>query len=99
VTAARTLRARRGGPGKDRFLDGAGNQTCQRFAGADRIDAFAAADVIRLRGFGAAPDSLAEVLAAATDTGAGVLIQTSATSSILIAGVLVAALVADDFVF
>lgn len=101
----------RGGTGDDLFVDGAGNQTYEgltgadRFvfragqAGADRIEAFAADDVISLRGFGQRLDSLAEVLAAAADTGLGVRIQTSATSSILLAGLTEASLTADDFRF
>jgi hypothetical protein len=101
----------RGGSGNDRFLDGVGNQTYQgglgadRFefasgrAGADRIETFEANDVIRLTGFGPALDSFAEVQAVTTSTANGALIQTSATSSILLAGMSAASLQADDFLF
>jgi hypothetical protein len=100
-----------GGSANDRFLDGTGNQTYRGFVGADRfefragqagddrIDAFQADDVVRLRGFGPALDSFAEVLAVATQAANGVLIQTSATSSVLLAGLTLAQLAADDFAF
>lgn len=100
-----------GGSGNDRFVDGAGNHSyagglgADRFefvagrAGADVIQDFAAEDVIRLAGFGANLNSFAEVLAAASDTAEGVLIQTRATSSILLAGLTEAQLAADDFLF
>ncbi len=101
----------RGGAGNDRFIDGAGNHTysggfgADRFefafglAGADRIESFVTEDVIRLTGFGGGLDSFADVLVATTDTAAGALIQTSATSSILLAGVTEASLQANDFLF
>jgi hypothetical protein len=58
-----------------------------------------AADVIRLAGFGPTLDSFADVLAATTATAQGALIQTSATSSVLLVGLTVASLQADDFPF
>lgn len=100
-----------GGAGHDRFIDGVGNQTYDGRSGADRFDFVAGRagndvvrglepeDVVALRGFGPALNSFAEVLNAATQRFDGVLIQTSATSSVLLAGVQIASLVADDFVF
>ena len=67
-------------------------------AGADRIAVFAPTDTIRLAGFGPAIDKFAEVLAAATGTGQGSLIQ-SPTRSILLLAVTAAFLTADDFAF
>ena len=99
------------GTADDRFIDGTGNQsyngglgadtfvfTAGR-AGADRIETFAALDVIRLAGFGPGLDSFAEVLAATTNSGFGALIQTSSTSSILLPTLLKESLLADDFTF
>lgn len=101
-----------GGSGDDRFLDGVGNQVYRgrggvdrfeflaRQDGADRIeDFFTGEDVIALRGFGAPLNSFADVLAVATQQRTGVLIQTSATSSVFLSGVQLVDLQATDFLF
>ena len=101
-----------GGAGNDRFIDATGDQTYSGRGGEDRFEFFAtrpgndavlvfdvAEDVIALRGFGPARDEFAEVLAAATQVAGGVLIQTGAASSVLLTGVRIADLQANDFLF
>jgi hypothetical protein len=101
----------RGTLGNDRFIDGAGSHryegrggvdsfvfTAGR-AGNDTIAGFDANDRITLTGFGAALDSYAEVLAAASNVSGGVRIVTGVDSSVLLAGMTVAQLQADDFLF
>jgi hypothetical protein len=101
-----------GGTGADRFIDGVGHHAYRGGPGADHF-AFAAGrdgddtvwdvergeDVIRFRGFGPVLNDFADVLAAATQVAGGVLIRTSATSSVLLSGVQIADLAANDFVF
>lgn len=82
-----------GGAGADRFEFHADR------AGHDRIDDFAADDTIRLAGFGPGLDSLADVLNVTSDTSAGALIQSSANSSILLAGLSKASLQMGDVLF
>ncbi len=85
-----------GGAGNDRFVFEAGG-------GADRIQDMAAGaglgDVINLTGFGAAFDSFAEVIAAATQSGANVVINFGGGATLTLASVTLANLNADDFVF
>lgn len=101
-----------GGRGDDHFIDGAGNQGYRGSFGADRFEFVRGRDgndtvwdfdrfedTIVLRGFGAPLNDFADVLAAATQTQAGVRIQTSPTSSVLLAGVQRAELEANDFLF
>jgi hypothetical protein len=59
----------------------------------------ASASVARLVGFGAAFDSFAEVLAAATDDGVHTTINFGGGDVIVLRGVLVSQLAADDFTF
>jgi hypothetical protein len=101
-----------GGSGDDRFIDGVGDHTYRGRSGADRFDFFArqdgadriedftsGEDVIALRGFGGPLNSFNDVLAAATQQATGVLIQTSATSSVFLLGLRLADLQATDFLF
>jgi hypothetical protein len=100
-----------GGGGDDRFLDGVGNQVYRGrggdnrydfFAGQDghdRIEDFSGDDVIALRGFGAALNSFGDVLAVAVQQRTGVMIETSATSSIFLSRVQLWNLQATDFLF
>lgn len=85
-----------GGSGNDRFVfDAAG--------GADRIADFVGgpglSDLINLGGFGAAFDSFAEVSAAATQSGADVVLDFGLGRTLTLANVALAALSADDFVY
>ncbi|TPG49876.1 hypothetical protein EAH89_20285 [Roseomonas nepalensis] len=86
--------ALRGGAGADAFVFAPGH-------GADRVEDFrhAEGDVLRLVGFGTGLDSLAEVLAAAVQSGADTVIATGAGGAITLAGVEKAGLVASDFLF
>lgn len=101
-----------GGRGDDHFIDGAGNQGYRGSFGADRFEFVRGRDgndtvwgfdrfedTVVLRGFGAPLNDFADVLAAATQTQAGVRIQTSPTSTVLLAGVQRAELEANDFLF
>ncbi len=101
-----------GGLGDDLFIDGAGDQGYRGGFGADRFQFVAGRDgndtvrdfdpfddVIQLRGFGPVLNDFADVLAAATQVAGGVRIQTSATSSVLLTGLRIADLEANDFLF
>lgn len=94
-----------GGAGNDRLVGGTENDHFN-FApgsGADLIVDFAAGaaagDIIRLIGFGAAFDDLADVLAASTQVGANVLIALGGGDTITLQGTMIGALGADDFAF
>lgn len=85
-----------GNAGNDLFVfsTGGGVDTFRDFtAGA------ASEDVIRLVGFGAAFDSFAEVVAAASDDGRHTTIDFGNGDAIVLRNVLVSALDADDFIF
>ncbi|NWG92305.1 MAG: hypothetical protein HXY21_07320, partial [Parvularculaceae bacterium] len=56
-------------------------------------------DVVKLVGFGAAFDSFAEVLAAATDDGTHTTIALGGGDSLILRNVLVSELASDDFAF
>jgi Ca2+-binding RTX toxin-like protein len=77
-------------------LNGTGN-------GVDRITDFSAGaalgDVILLQGYGSALDSLAEILAASTDTASGVRIQLTPTDTLTLSSITKAQLDANDFMF
>lgn len=94
-----------GGAGADTMSGGAGNDRFDFAAGfgVDRIEDFLAGagvgDVIRLTGLGTAYDTFAEILAAATQTGADTVINLGGSNTITLAGVAKTSLVADDFVF
>ncbi len=94
-----------GGDLNDVFFGGAGNDTIVFSLGGD-IDTLrdftagaGVGDVIRLIGFGAAFDTFAEVLAAATDNGVDTTISFGAGDILVLRGVLVGALSADDFTY
>ncbi len=94
-----------GGAGNDTLAGGAGNDLFE-FAtgfGADRITDFAegvgAGDVIRLVGLGAAFDSFAEVIAAASQSGGDVVFNFGGGNTITVASATVAGFAADDFSF
>ncbi len=99
-----------GGAGRDRFIDAGGNQTyvgrtgIDRYdfvsgrAGHDRIEQWNAEDVVAFWNF-ANLRSLGDLVAASTQRVDGVLVQTSATSSVLIEGAVLANLQANDFIF
>jgi Ca2+-binding RTX toxin-like protein len=88
--------------GSDRFVFSF-DVISQQGSGVDTIVDFAAGaglvDVIELQGYGAALDSLAEILAAATDTATGVQIQLTANDTLTLNGLTKSQLVADDFGF
>ncbi|NWG93198.1 MAG: hypothetical protein HXY21_11950 [Parvularculaceae bacterium] len=94
-----------GGDLNDVIFGNAGNDLIvfQKFGDADTIRDFSAGagvgDIIRLVGFGAAFDSFAEVLAAATDDGVHTTINFGGGDVIVLRGVLVSQLAADDFTF
>ncbi|NWG91697.1 MAG: FG-GAP repeat protein [Parvularculaceae bacterium] len=94
-----------GGAGNDTLIGGADNDvfTFQLGAGTDTIRDFAAgaavADTIRLVGFGASFDTFGEVLAAATDNGVNTTINFGNGVVIVLEGVLVSQLNANDFAF
>ncbi len=103
-----------GGSGADSITGGAGNDTLrgdtendtfvfQLGAGTDTIADFSAGaaigDAIRLVGFGTAFDTFSEVLAAATNTGADTTINFGNGVVIVLQGVQVAQLNANDFAF
>lgn len=85
-----------GGLNNDRFVFESGG-------GADIITDFVggagASDLISLIGFGAAFDSFAEVIGAATQQGANLVITFGAGTTLTLQNVTAASLVADDFVF
>jgi Ca2+-binding RTX toxin-like protein len=93
-----------GAAGNDILTGGLGNDTFNFSVGfgKDTITDFTAglgvADVLHLT-VGAAFDTYAEVMAAATQVGANTLISISATDTITLNNVLKTALVADDFSF
>lgn len=84
----------RGGGQADTFVfaDGHGDDVIEDF---NTLSLFEVIDLSGLSGF----NSFADVQAAATNTGAGVLIDTGADSSILLSGVRLGNLGADDFLF
>ncbi len=101
-----------GGKGDDILAGGGGNDTFvfrfdtlnQVGDGHDQINDFSAGlglgDVIELNGYAALGISnFAQLMALATNTGAGVHVQLTATDSIDILGLIKTQLVADDFVF
>jgi Ca2+-binding RTX toxin-like protein len=94
-----------GGTGADTMTGGAGNDRFDFAAGfgVDRIEDFLAGagvgDMIRLTGLGTAYDTFAEILAAATQTGADTVINLGGANTITLAGVAKTSLSADDFAF
>jgi Ca2+-binding RTX toxin-like protein len=92
-----------GGALNDVIFTGAGADTIvfRKAGGVDTLRDFSpgAGDVIRLIGFGAAFDSFAEILAAASDNGANTTIDFGGGDVIVLRGVLVSQLAADDFAF
>jgi Ca2+-binding RTX toxin-like protein len=94
-----------GGDLNDVIFGNAGNDMIvfRKFGDTDTIRDFTAGagvgDVVRLVGFGAAFDSFAEVLAAATDDGVHTTITFGGGDVIVLRGVLVSQLAADDFTF
>ena len=95
-----------GDRGDDLLIGGAGDDTFLYFAGdgADTITDFAAGagsdDAIRLFNMGSAFDTFAEVLAAASDDGAGnAVIDFGGSDTITLQSLSVAQLHQDDFVF
>lgn len=94
-----------GGALNDILFGGGGNDTFVfSFAsGTDTLRDFIAgagsADVVRLTGFGAAFDTFAEVIAAATDNGVDTTIDFGVGGKIIIQNVTVAELSSDDFLF
>jgi Ca2+-binding RTX toxin-like protein len=94
-----------GGDLNDVIFGNAGNDTIifRKTGDTDTIRDFTggagAGDVIRLIGFGTAFDSFAEVLAAATDNGVDTTIAFGGGDMIVLRGVLVSQLAADDFIF
>ncbi len=94
-----------GGAGADTLGGGGGNDVFE-FAsgfGADRITDFVegsgVADVIRLVGLGAAFDSFAEVIGAATQAGADVLFNFGGGNAVTVVAATIASFAADDFAF
>jgi serralysin len=93
-----------GGGGADTLIGEAGSDTFDFAAGfgldtiADFTAGLGVTDVIRLS-LGSAFDSLAEILAAATQIGANTLITVDASDTITLTNVLKSNLVVDDFVF
>lgn len=79
-----------GGLGEDLFVFAAGN-------GQDVIAGFGPGDVVGLAAFGTTFDTLAEILAATTDTAAGARINTGGGNAIVLEGVAKADLVFSDF--
>ena len=94
-----------GGASNDVIFGNAGNDTIvlNLGGGTDTLRDFTAGaaseDVISLTGFGAAFDTFAEVIGAATQTGAHVTIDFGNGDTLIIRNTLVAALHADDFSF
>jgi serralysin len=94
-----------GGDLNDIIFGGAGDDTIVFAAGGDVdtlrdfIAGAASDDVIRLVGFGAAFDAFAEVLAAASDNGTDTTIDLGGGDALVLRGVLVSELAADDFAF
>lgn len=94
-----------GGDGDDDLFGGAGADTFEfaRTGDVDAVHDFAPGpafdDRIRLLGFGAAFDTFAEVLAAATDNGVDTTISFGGGDFLILKGVLIGQLSADDFTF
>ncbi len=94
-----------GGDSNDVIFGNAGNDTIVFNLGddTDTVRDFTAGagvgDVIRLVGFGAAFDTFAEVLAAATDDGLHTTINLGGGDVLILRGVLVSQLAADDFIY
>ncbi len=94
-----------GGDSNDVIFGGVGNDTIVFNLGddTDTIRDFTAGagvgDVIRLVGFGAAFNTFAEILAAATDNGVHTTINFGGGDVLVLRGVLVSQLAADDFTF
>jgi GH24 family phage-related lysozyme (muramidase) len=94
-----------GGDGADLLFGGVGADVIVfgKAGDADEIRGFTAGsgvgDVIRLVGFGAAFDTFAEVLAAASDNGLDTTIDLGGGDSLILRNVLVSALSADDFLY
>lgn len=94
-----------GGDGADLIFAGSGVDFIVFAKGDDSDDVrdfsagAGAGDVIRLVGFGAAFDTFAEVLAAASDNGVDTTINFGGGDILMIRGVLVSGLSADDFQF
>ena len=94
-----------GGASNDVIFGNAGNDTIifDLGGGTDTLRDFtsgaASEDVINLVGFGAAFDSFAEVIGAATQTGNHVTIDFGNGDTLIIRNTLVASLHADDFAF
>ncbi len=94
-----------GGDFNDVIFGNSGNDTIifQKTGDVDTIRDFTAgagvADVIRLIGFGAAFNTFAEVLAAATDNGLHTTIDFGGGDMLVLRNVLVSQLNADDFTF
>ncbi len=94
-----------GGDLNDNIYGNAGSDTIS-FAVGDDVDTLRdfsagalADDVVRLIGFGAAFDTFAEVLAAATDNGTDTTINLGGGDMLIIKNVLVSQLHANDFIF
>jgi Ca2+-binding RTX toxin-like protein len=93
-----------GGIGNDVLTGGLGNDSFNFYSnfGLDTVTDFAAGlgigDVLQLS-WGAAFDTYAELIAAATQVGANTIITFDAADTITLTNVLKTALVADDFVF
>jgi Ca2+-binding RTX toxin-like protein len=94
-----------GGAGADTLGGGAGNDTFE-FAsgfGADRVTDFVEgaglADVIRLVGLGAAFDTFAEVIAAASQSGGDVVFNFGGGNTITVVSATVAGFASNDFTF
>jgi Ca2+-binding RTX toxin-like protein len=91
--------------GADRLIGGAGNDIFEFAAGfgADRItdmtEGAGDGDVIRLVGRGPAFDSFAEVIAAASQSGGGVVFNFGGGNTITVASATVAGFNADGFTF
>lgn len=94
-----------GGDGNDIVLGDAGDDVVVFALGGDQdtlrffTPGAGAGDVVKLIGFGAAFDSFAEVLAAASDNGVDTTINFGGGDVLIIRNILVSQLTADDFVF
>lgn len=94
-----------GGTSNDHLYGNAGVDTFAFSTGSgvdtvhDMVAGAGAGDFIRLQGFGAAFDTFAEVLAAATDNGADTTIDFGGGNMLVLLNVVVGDLNADDFIF
>lgn len=94
-----------GGLGDDSLIGGGASDTFAYASGggadviADFLSGTSVIDVVRLTSFGAAFDSFAEVIAAATQNGANVVIAFGAGQSLTLQNIALADLDADDFAF